>query len=167
LGKRNNPSAEENIARLLEFWRTQKGPIIHVQHCSKNPQSPLFPGKPGYDFKQIAVPVHREPIVQKEVNSAFIGTNLMDLLANLQAIELVIVGITTNHCVSTTARMASNLGFKTTVISDATACFETRGIDNEMIPADLIHKVSLANLKDEFAAILTTQAILTSLSKTL
>lgn len=58
------------------------------------------------------------------MNSAFIGTTLKRDLRIDGIDTLVIVGLTTNHCVSTTARMAGSLGFKTFVVSDATAAFD-------------------------------------------
>jgi nicotinamidase-related amidase len=46
-GKRNNPDAEANMARLLAAWRMKGRPIYHVQHRSVNPNSPLRPSEPG------------------------------------------------------------------------------------------------------------------------
>ncbi len=65
-------------------------------------------------------PHPNEPIIQKQVNSAFIGTNLKELLDEKGLKTLVIVGLTTNHCVSTTTRMAGNFGYATYVVADAT-----------------------------------------------
>jgi nicotinamidase-related amidase len=48
---RNTPELEANIARLEDAWRDSGRPIIHVQHISKEPQSPLRPGQPGVEIK--------------------------------------------------------------------------------------------------------------------
>jgi nicotinamidase-related amidase len=75
-GRRNNPGAEENMSRLLHGWRSDGRPVIHVQHCSVTPGSPLLPDQPGVEFKLFAQPIEGEPVFQKSVNSAFIGTSL-------------------------------------------------------------------------------------------
>ncbi len=75
-GQRNNPQAEENIARLLAAWRRTQRPIIHVQHLSGEPDSTLRPNHPGSAIKPIVQPLPGEPVIQKSVNSAFIGTDL-------------------------------------------------------------------------------------------
>lgn len=99
-------------------------------------------------------PVAGELVIGKSVNSAFIGTGLEDELRRRGTAALVIVGLTTNHCVSTTARMAGNLGFRTWVLSDATATFERRHLDGRMRQADEVHAAALSDLEGEFATII-------------
>ncbi len=162
-GERNNPQAETNCGKILSAFRAKELPVFHVQHCSTNPDSPLHPSKPGNAFHPQVQPNNGEPIFQKNVNSAFIGTTLEDHLKAQNISDLVIVGLTTEHCVSTSTRMAANLGFNTTLISDATAAFNKTGINGEQYSAELAHNIALANLKDEFAIIKDTQTLLQEL----
>ncbi|MED4924693.1 cysteine hydrolase family protein [Anoxybacillus geothermalis] len=159
-GERNNPNAEENIYSLLKIWREQKWPIIHVQHISTNPNSPLSSNSKGVLFKEIVKPMDGEIVIQKNVNSAFIGTNLEQYLKEHDINNVVITGLTTPHCVSTTTRMSGNLGFNTYLISDATAAFGLKGPDGVYYDADQIHNISLVTLHGEFATVLTTKELI-------
>src|SRR5262245_24234398 len=160
LGKRNNPDAESNIARLLAVWRTKGRPIYHVQHMSTKPNSPLRPNQPGNAIKRIVAPKDDESVIRKTVNNAFIGTDLEDRLRKGHIQSVVIVGLTTGHCVSATARTAGDLGFTTFVVDDATASHDCTGYDGTHYPAEIVHAVSLASLQGEFATILTTDQLL-------
>lgn len=159
-GRRNNPQAEANIARLLREWRLRQLPIFHVRHDSTLPDSPLHPSKVGNTIKPAVKPLPDEPIIAKTVNSALIGTDLEEQLLEADVDSLVIVGLTTNHCVSTTARMAGNLGYETFVVSDATAAFDRPGLDGRMRPAEEVHASALSDLNGEFAAVVDTRTIL-------
>ncbi|SNY94718.1 cysteine hydrolase family protein [Flagellimonas pacifica] len=161
--ERNNLDAEVNAAKILEFFRTKKLPVFHIQHCSTNVESPLHPSKPGNALHPLVSPLKDEPVFQKNVNSAFIGTPLETELKSKGIEEVVIVGLTTEHCVSTSTRMAANLGFKVNLISDATAAFDKIGVNGQKFSAELIHNTALANLKDEFAIIKDTVTLLNEL----
>ena len=155
-GQRNNPDAEENARNLLQIWRENNLPVFHIQHCSTNPVSLLHEMNPGNELKDLFKPINNEPVIKKKVNSAFIGTDLKEQLDNAKITTLVLVGLTTDHCVSTTTRMAGNLGFDTFVVADATATFCKKGLNGELYPAELIHETALASLNEEFAAVITT-----------
>lgn len=161
-GERNNPSAEGNISRIISFWRNNNRPVIHIQHCSIVPNSPLRPNQPGVEFKPEAVPLPGEIIFQKSVNSAFIGTKLESHLRSERIENLVIIGLTTDHCVSTTTRMAGNLGFNVMLVSDATATFSRSGPDGIEYSAETIFSIHLASLHNEFCEVVTTDHLLSA-----
>ncbi|MBC7813650.1 MAG: cysteine hydrolase [Burkholderiales bacterium] len=159
-GKRSNPDAERNMALLLADWRSNGRPIYHVQHMSTEPNSPLRPELPGNAIKRIVAPQGNEPVIQKKVNNAFVGTNLEERLREKGIQSVVVVGLTTEHCVSTTVRMASDLGFTTFVVADATASHEHSGYDGVHYSAEMVHTLSLVSIQDEFATILKTDQLL-------
>jgi nicotinamidase-related amidase len=161
-GARNNPEAEQRIAELLAAWRLTGRPVIHVQHLSLEPDSPLRADRPGHATKAEAAPIAGEPVFRKHVNSAFIGTDLERHLRGRGIETLVVVGLTTDHCVSTTVRMAGNLGFEVILVEDATATFERRGPDGTHYSADLMHRIALASLHGEFATVRSAQEVLTA-----
>jgi nicotinamidase-related amidase len=159
-GARNNPEAEANIARLLTAWRATKRPVIHVHHESASPDGAFRRGDAGIRTKPEAMPVDGEALYWKTVNSAFIGTSLEADLRQSGIKTLVVVGLTTNHCVSTTARMAGNLGFDTFIVSDATATFDRKGLDGRTRSAAEVHASALSDLNEEFATVVDTAAAL-------
>ncbi|CZQ98375.1 cysteine hydrolase family protein [Trichococcus collinsii] len=158
-GERNNLNAEENIRKILELWREKDWPIIYIQHTSDNPNSVFYPLNEGFAIKETVKPADADVIFTKKVNSSFIGTNLEGYLKENRISTVVITGLTTPHCVSTTTRMSGNLGFDTYLISDATAAFGLKDQNDNYYDADTIHNISLATLNDEFATILTTNQL--------
>lgn len=163
-GARNNPDAEANASALLAHWRAAGAPVFHVRHLSVEPQSPLNPrfGKTG--FKPEVEPIAGEPVISKSVNSAFIGTDLEAQLRAGGIEQLVICGLTTPHCVSTTTRMAANLGFGVELAHDACAAValnaDTSWRDGGRSDPKFIHQAALDHLHGEFAQVVSTLDVL-------
>lgn len=158
---RNNPAMEGNGQRLLAAWRDSGLPLIHVRHDSVVAGSTLAPGHPGNAFREGFEPLPGEALVSKSVNAAFIGTDLDLRLRRLGVETVVLFGISTDMCVSTTARVAANLGYRTVVVGDACACFDLP--DGGVIPADEIQRAHLATLRVEFAEVVNTDGVIASL----
>jgi nicotinamidase-related amidase len=165
-GERNNPYAEENILKLLTEWRKRGWVIIYSQHLSLLPNSPLnYQNKVGVEFKEIIKPLPHEVVFQKNVNSAFIGTELETYLREKQIISVVITGLSTQHCVSTTTRMSGNLGFETFLVEDASAAFEITDHTGTTHSSEDVHKYEVAALHNEFATIVKTDKLLAGLQQ--
>ena len=162
-GQRNNPDAEANVARLLKAFRSTGRPIVHIRHRNIVPGRQFSPGEPGFEVKPEATAQDDEPVLYKRVNSAFIGTNLEERLREQAIQNVVICGITTDHCVSTTTRMAGNLDFDAVIVSDATFTFDRTGPDGRHWSAQDMHDTALASLSEEFAKVQTTNVVLTEL----
>lgn len=162
-GPRNHPNAEDRIATLLDFWHSQDWAVIAIQHASRQPSSPLAPDRPGYALKpQVRL---REGDVRfvKSVNSAFIGTPLESWLHEASIGTVVVTGLTTVHCCSTTIRMGANLGFDMVAVDDAMATFDLPDPQGGTIPAADAHRVELAALSGEFARVVRTFELLETL----
>ena len=162
-GERNNPRAERNIAELLSAWRAARRSLVHVRHRNREPGGRFHPDGDGFAVKPEARDLPGELVLTKVVNSGFIGTDLEARLRAAGITTVVLVGITTDHCVSTTARMAANLGFETLIVSDATATFERTGPDGRRYSADEMHGTALASLSGEFSTVVSTAQLLTAL----
>ena len=163
-GERTNPAAEGTAAKLLATWRRHGWPVFHVRHSSTNPASPLHADRPGFAFHPSVRPRSNEPVIVKSVNSGFIGTDLEEQLRTAGIETLVIAGLTTQHCVSTTTRMAGNLGFRVYLVEDATAAFPAKTPEGDTIDAATVQRVALANLHGEFATVVSSEALLARLT---
>lgn len=152
-GKRNNPDAEANIARLLDSWT---GPLVLVRHDSTTPDSPLRPGQDGNRFKPELDRAEPDLVFAKSVNSAFHGeVDLHAWLGARQITDVVLAGVQTNMCVETTARVGGNLGYRVRVVLDATFTF-----DLEDLTADQLTRATAANLRGGgFAGIVSTDDV--------
>jgi nicotinamidase-related amidase len=161
-GNSTNPKCEENIGALLDLWRAKEGPIVLVRHDSVNPNSKLAPGSPGNALQSGILGKH-DLLISKSVNSAFYGTpDLHEWLQSHDYQDVVIFGITTNHCCETTARMAGNLGYQVTFVLDATRAYDMTDVNGEVICADDVMRMTGANLNGEFATVVDTKYVLES-----
>jgi nicotinamidase-related amidase len=154
---RNNLTAEAVIARLLANWRERNAPVVHIRHISRTAGSPFWPGQHGVEFQPALVPLQGEHVVEKNVPDAFINTGLERWLRVRGESTLVIVGVSTNNSVESTARTAGNLGFRTYVVSDATFAFEKTDFDGYIRSAAEVHAMALANLHGEYATVISSE----------
>ncbi len=152
-GLRNNPDAEAVAARLITACRAAGVPVWHVHHHSLQAGSPLAADGPGTVPQAFARPLPGEPCYKKSVNSAFIGTSLKADLHAAGIGKLLISGATTDHCVSTSTRMAGNLGFEVCLVADACYCHDRRTPQGKVIAAGQVHEAHLASLHQEFATV--------------
>ncbi|MFZ0493931.1 MAG: cysteine hydrolase family protein [Acidimicrobiia bacterium] len=155
-GVRSNPACEENVASLITAWRSKGRPLVFVRHDSLEEGSSLAPGAPGNAFKA-AVTGDPDLLVSKSVHSAFYGRpNLDSWLQERRIDKVVICGVQTNVCCETTARMASDLGYDTLFVIDATYTFDTAGPDGVLVAGADLMRATAASLHDEFATIVNT-----------
>jgi nicotinamidase-related amidase len=155
------PDASPAIARataLLGRARDSGAVIIHIAHK----------GAPGSLFDRSAergaivallAPRPGEIVIEKQLPNAFAGTELNAQLAATGRKELVLAGFMTHMCVSSTARAALDLGFRTTIDADSCATRDLPDGTGGTIAAKLIHDVALAELSDRFAIIARGNAL--------
>jgi nicotinamidase-related amidase len=163
--KRWNRHVDTNGQAILEKWRVLKKMLIHVRHDSIVPKSTLNPSQPGNAFRPGFAPLQGEALVSKSVNSAFIGTDLDLRLKRLKAQSVIIFGISTDMCVSTTIRTGANMGWSMILVEDACDCFELPGPDRATIAAKTVHDVHVATLGFEFCKVITTKQLLSALEQ--
>ena len=161
-GERDNPGAETNIGAILAEWADADRPVVLVRHDSVAPDSPLDVGQPGNAFKPVVADARHDLLVTKQVNSAFYGDpDLHGWLGERDIRQIVIVGIQTNMCVETTARMGGNLGYDVIVPLDATHTFDLEGPDGTSLTADELARATAVNLHGGgFARVVATADLL-------
>lgn len=159
-GRRGQPRAEAEIARLLAVWRRRGWPIFHVRHDSVNADSPYRPGQAGHDFKEPCLPRDGETIVPKNTNSAFISTDLEQQLRSARIERLVITGVLLENSVEATVRMAGNLGFEVLLPLEATASIDRKDYDGRAWTAEEVHALTLSILDGEYATVVSVEDLL-------
>ena len=156
-GKRNNHSAEENMRYLLAEWRRLGKRVAFTRHNSREINSPLkLELETGNQIEGLEIN-GPDIVVEKDVNSGFIGTSLELELRRSGINRLVVMGFYTNYCIETTVRMAGNLGFDTYLVHDACAAVNTLGHDGEYYEPDLVHNMSIASLHGEFCTAISKE----------
>lgn len=156
-------AAARNAARLLQAFRAADAPVIHIQHEMPPERGLAFflPGTEGQQIHPSVAPLEGETVIIKHLPSAFSGTELEAHLRGLGVTDLVLIGMMTHLCVSSTARAAMERGFAVTVIGDATATRDLL-VGTELVPADSVQKANLASLAGIIATITDTGAYLQS-----
>ena len=162
-GRRGQPEMEDRIGDLLGAWRERRLPVVHIRHDSTDMASPYHPGSSGNEFKPEVAPLPGEPVVDKRTNSAFIGTDLMDVLDELQVGQLVVTGVLLENSVEATVRMAGNLGFDVVIPEDAVASVDRIDRRGKHWPAEDVHALTLALLDREYARISDTRTVIETL----
>ena len=159
-----NEAVDRNGQALLGAWRSRGLPVIHVKYDSVSPGSILASGQPGNAFRPGFEPRGGEPLVSKSVNAAFIGTDLDLRLRRLGIRTVVVFGISTDMCVSTTIRVGANLGYEMILVEDACDCFDLPDGAGGTIPARTSHEIHVATLRFEFAKVVKTWEIVETLT---
>ena len=153
-GRRNNPGAEAEMARLLFAWRAAGLPVIYTKHDSREAASPLKLHLPTGEMIEGFEPAPDEIVIRKDVNSAFVGTDLELRMRQHGITRLVIAGFFTNFCVETSTRMSGNMGYDTYLVPEACATTNRVGPDGTDHDTETVHALSVASLHGEFCTAL-------------
>lgn len=152
-------AAAQNARRLLDLFREQQKPVIHIQHLSLRPGAGFFlPGTPGVEIHPLVAPLANEPVVQKHFPNSFRDTNLLALLKEQGIERLAICGAMSHMCIDATTRAAFDLGITCTLAHDACA---TRDLEfaGTKVAAAQVHAAYMAALAAVYAQVLTTAEI--------
>ncbi|RUS63197.1 isochorismatase family protein [Pseudorhodobacter sp. E13] len=159
---RSNPQAEARIAETLALFRARDLPVVHIHHDDPNPKSGFRLGTPGGAVMPCAAPLPGEACFVKHGSSAFVGTGLEAHLRDQGIMRIVFIGAAINYCVSSSLRMAANLGFDVLLPQDAVFGFGITGPDGVAHSPETVLSVTLGTLAD-FAGITSSENLPTQL----
>lgn len=117
----------------------------------------LIRGEEGHGIIPELAPRFGEPIVDKPGRSAFIYTDFELLLKVKGVANLIITGVTTDVCVSSTMREGNDRGFECLLVRDACGA-----------SVDKLHQATVESVAEEggiFGATASTQAVIDGINK--
>ncbi|MPM38056.1 hypothetical protein SDC9_84679 [bioreactor metagenome] len=92
-----------NVKKLINKARENNIEVIYVRHDDGH-GSELTKGTDGFEIYEEFKPMNGEKIFDKNVNSAFKGTGLLEYLSNNGEKEVIIVGLQTDYCIDATIK---------------------------------------------------------------
>jgi len=159
-----SPEAGLKAGQLLQAFRRQSLPVIHVQHIANREGATFFlPGTPGAAIHERVAPLPGELVITKHFPNSFRETELLAQLQRLQPAQLVIAGMMTHMCIDTTVRAAADLGFSCQLAHDACATKDL-SFGGITVPAHLVQAAYLASLNGLFAQVQAVDALCATLA---
>ena len=152
--------ASSNIQLVLEHFRKNNLPVVHVQHFNIAKGATFFvPNTKGSEIHDSVKPKENETLVTKNYPNSFRETKLHEILQNLKVTDLVIVGSMSHMCIDTSVRAAADLGYNCTVLHDACA---TRDLEfnGKVVKAEDVQVAYMSALQFGFAKVISTQEYL-------
>jgi nicotinamidase-related amidase len=154
----NVEEALENAKRLLDYFRKENLPIIHIRHININEASSFFfPNSKGSEIHELLSPRDNETVIIKHKPDSFLATELENYLVENKIENLIICGMMSHMCIDTTVRSASNR-YNISLIHDACATKDLY-FKGQVIESEIVHKSFMASLSF-FSRVLSTSEIL-------
>ncbi|WGQ09710.1 cysteine hydrolase family protein [Pedobacter gandavensis] len=151
--------ASENAKKLLDHFRKENLPVVHVQHASPEGVPFFVPGSTGVEIHDNVKPAEGEKVITKHYPNSFRDTDLLEYLQSKGVTEVVLTGMMTHMCVDAGTRAAFDYGFGCTVIGDACATKDLE-IKGAQVKAADVQTAFLAALEFFYAKIQTTDEYL-------
>jgi len=123
-GPRSTPNLVENVASLLQTWRSKEWPVLHVHHDG-GPDNAISSGFPAnFAPHTSAAPLPSEPVFVKTVGSPFVETKLPEVIKELGGKrKIVVIGMDGGQCINNTTRHGTDLGYEIVVVGDACSSY--------------------------------------------
>ncbi len=152
--------ASSNAKLVMEQFRNDNLPVIHIQHIATRPTASFFlPNTKGVEIHDNVKPLASEKVIVKHYPNSFRDTDLLEYLKAEQITDLVICGMMSHMCIDATVRAAKDHGFNIILIGDACAT-KDQEINGEIVKAADVQKSFLAALSYFYATVKTTSGYL-------
>jgi nicotinamidase-related amidase len=117
----SDPDVADKVALLVEHARLHGHLVVWVLHAEAGSGTVFDPALGHVRLIDGLAPAAGEPVLTKTAHNAFTTTNLQQRLTERGVTDVAISGIRTEQCCETTARLASDLGYRVRFVLDATA----------------------------------------------
>lgn len=153
-------NASENARLLIDRFRAESLPVIHIQHIATRPTATFFlPNTNGAEIHENVRSLGQEKVIVKHYPNSFRETELLDYLKSENITNLVICGMMTHMCIDATVRAAKDFGFNIVLIGDACATKDLE-INGQIVKSEEVQKSILAALNNFYATVKTTKQYL-------
>lgn len=119
-----------NMKRLLKVSREHGVEVIYVRHDDGR-EPGIIKGTEGFEIYEEFQPAPGEKIFDKNVNSAFRGTGLLEYLREKETTDIIMSGLQTDYCIDASIKCAFEHGFHVIVPEGANTT-----VDNEYMTAE-------------------------------
>jgi nicotinamidase-related amidase len=155
----NETTFIENTKQLIALFRKNNIPVIYVQHDG-GAGDELERGLEGWKIYSEIAPLEGEVVVDKCYNSSFRQTTLKSELSKLQAQNIVLCGMQTEHCIDATCKAAFEHGYNVTIIKGTTTTFDNDFASGEKLSQYYEEKI----WNNRYAKVIPMQEIVSQLN---
>jgi nicotinamidase-related amidase len=155
------PDIADRVDLLVARARERGDKVVWILHTEPDSDTVFDPRNGHVRVLEPLAPRGTEPILYKTSHNAFTTTNLAQYLTVEGIDHVVVTGIRTEQCCETTARVASDLGYRVTFVLDATATvplprWDGRGV---LDPDEVMARTASA-LHGRFAEVVLSEQLL-------
>lgn len=147
----------EKINSLTKVFEEKGNMIIFIQHFKD--EGFFIEGTWGAELVDGLYRPKKSQVLVKRYPNSFFQTDLQKILQAHKIENLIITGMMTHMCINSTTRQSAELGYQTTLISDATAT-RSLSFSGKKVSAEDVQLATLASL-EVFATIETVEEYLT------
>ena len=157
------PDIAERVGSLVDHARATGSEVVWILHTEPGTKTPFDPASGYVRLLDGLAAREGEPVLYKTSHNAFTTTNLAQHLTSKGVTDVLVTGIRTEQCCETTARLASDLGYRVQFVLDATVTMPLPLWDGSgTISADDVLARTASALQGRFADVVLIADVLAS-----